>query len=96
MRKLILDAGGGPPSSAASTDAAAGNAVQLDPARAAALLKEVPVRYSTPGAIDPTWLADITAAAGVSTGELVQALRRASAVGACGMAEWQEIMRFRR
>ena len=76
--------------------AAAGNAVQLDPARAAALLKEVPVRYSTPGAIDPTWLTDITAAAGVSTGELVQALRRASAAGACGMAEWQEIMRFRR
>ena len=68
----------------------------LDPARAVALLKEVPVRYSTPGVIDPTWLTDITAAAGVSTGELVLALRRASAVGACGMAEWQEIMRFRK
>ena len=68
----------------------------LDPARAVARLKEVPVRYSTPGVIDPTWLTDITAAAGVSTGELVLALRRASAVGACGMAEWQEMMRFRK
>ena len=68
----------------------------LDPARAVALLKEVPVRYSAAGVIDPTWLTDITAAAGVSTGELVLALRRASAVGACGMAEWQEIMRFRK
>jgi len=68
----------------------------LDPARAVALLKEVPVRYSAAGAIEPAWLTEITAAAGVSTGELVLALRQASAVGACGMAEWQEMMRFRK
>jgi hypothetical protein len=79
---------------AAATAAAATE--PLDPARAVTLLKEIPLRYSAAGAIDPAWLTEITAAAGTHVGELVRALRQASAVGACGMAEWQEIMRFRR
>jgi hypothetical protein len=78
------------------TTAIAAATEPLDPTRAVTLLKEIPLRYSAAGAIDPAWLTEITAAAGVSTGELVLALRRASAVGACGMAEWQEIMRFRK
>jgi hypothetical protein len=81
------------PTAAAPTPAAT---QPLDPARAVALLKEIPLRYSAAGAIDPAWLTEITAAAGTHVGELVRALRQASAVGACGMAEWQEIMRFRR
>jgi hypothetical protein len=78
------------------TEATAATVVALDPARAVALLKKIPLRYSAPGALDPAWLAEITVAAGTSAGELVRALRQASAAGACGMAEWQEIMRFRR
>ena len=98
---LLIEAIAAAAGTAANTDApttavTATVAQPLDPARAVALLKEVPVRYRAPGVIDPARLTDITAAAGVSTGELVLALRRASAVGACGMAEWQEIMRFRR
>ena len=75
-------------------EATAATVVALDPARAVALLKAIPLRYSAPGALDPAWLAEITAAAGTPAGELVRALRQASAAGACGMAEWQEIMRF--
>ena len=77
-------------------EATAATAVALDPGRAVALLKAIPLRYSAPGALDPAWLAEITAAAGTPAGELVRALRQASAAGACGMAEWREIMRFRR
>ena len=76
-------------------EATAATTATLDPARAVALLKAIPLRYSA-GALDPAWLAEITAAAGTPAGELVRALRQASAAGACGMAEWQEIMRFRR
>ena len=93
---LLIEAIAAAAGTSAAGTSAAGNAVQLDPARAVALLKEVPVRYSAAGTIDPTWLADITAAAGAHAGELVLALRRASAAGACGMAEWQAIMRYRK
>ena len=66
----------------------------LDPAAAAALIQRLPARYEPGGAVTAEWLASVLAAAGTTAGELVRALRQASAQRLCGFAEWQGIMRF--
>jgi hypothetical protein len=66
----------------------------LDPAAAATLIKRLPARYGPTGAVTAEWLTTVLAEAGTTAGELVRALRQASAQRLCGFAEWQGIMRL--
>jgi hypothetical protein len=66
----------------------------LDPAAAAALIQRLPARYEPGGAVTAEWLASVLAAAGTTAGELVRALRQASARSLCGFTEWQGIMKL--
>jgi len=66
----------------------------LDPAAAAALIQRLPARYEPSGAITAEWLASVVAAAGTTAGELVRALRQASARSLCGFTEWRGIMQL--
>ena len=66
----------------------------LDPAAAAALIQRLPARYEPSGAVTAEWLASVVAAAGTTAGELVRALRQASARGICGFTEWRGIMQL--
>ena len=66
----------------------------LDPEAAAALVKRLPARYEPTGAVTAEWLTTVLAEAGTNAGELIRALRQASAQRLCGFTEWQGIMRF--
>ena len=67
----------------------------LDPAAAAALIQRLPARYEPGSAVTAEWLASVLAAAGTMTaGELVRALRQASARSLCGITEWRGIMQI--
>ena len=66
----------------------------LDPAAAAALIQRLPARYEPSGAVTAEWLASVVAAAGTTAGELVRALRQASARSLCGFTEWRGIMQL--
>jgi len=66
----------------------------LDPAAAAALIKRQPARYGPTGAVTAEWLTTVLVEAGTNAGELIRALRQASAQRLCGFTEWQGIMRF--
>jgi hypothetical protein len=66
----------------------------LDPAAAAALIQRLPARYEPSGAVTAEWLASVVAAAGTTAGELVRALRQASARSLCGFKEWRGIMQL--
>ena len=76
--------------------AAAGAAAQprLDPVEAAALVKRLPASYEPGGAVTAEWLAAVLVEAGTTSGELIRALRQASARGICGFAEWRGIMQL--
>ena len=81
---------------AVAAEAAAGAAAQprLDPVEAAALVKRLPASYGPGGAVTAEWLAAVLAEAGTTSGELIRALRQASARSLCGFAEWRGIMRL--
>ena len=64
----------------------------FDAIRACELLKNHPAVAG----VTAEWLTRVTAAAGVSAMGLARALRRASAAGLCGMAEWQGILQLQR
>ena len=77
---------------AAAEPAAETTSSAFDGVRACALLAAHPASAG----VTAEWLARVTAAAGVSAMGLARALRRASAAGLCGMAEWQGILRLQR
>ena len=81
---------------AVAAGAAAGAAAQprLDPVEAAALVKRLPASYEPGGAVTAEWLAAVLVEAGTTSGELIRALRQASARSLCGFAEWRGIMQL--